>query len=262
MNNNEILNDNRATSAERIENYLAGQELMRNAKKKNSKLGNLLPFSNLWAKGRKQHVQQNPIMPNTADILQWTFYDRYSYAAAGSVPTLVEFFTVPQNQGGKTKADTNMQLVAQLPSPEWMNVTHLGFHPDPTVLPADWNALVNQSYFEFWVNNKVYVEGKLNQFPSGSGNFQSSTQTNQSSVGNGYPMVANMFDVRLPAGLQMGPLPADGYTGITILQQQTFKVKMILPGGALTLTASTTTPPGTGLVISCYLMGQKSTTVQ
>lgn len=255
-----MLNENMVSAKERVAQYKAGQDLLNPGKRK---VSNTFALSNLWSKARKKNVAQNPIVANMADILQWTVYDEFSYAAGGTVPTQFEFFTSPIGQGGKTKADTNMTLVSQFPSPTWMNVTHLGFYFNPTVLPIDLDAILDQSYFEFWVNNKVYAEGKIQQFPSGAGVNGFTTNTATSQVTNGFAQLSNMQDLRVPMGLGIGSYVADGYTGITILQQQMFKVRVQLPAGALTLTASDATPnPGTGMVIACHLYGQLSTTVQ
>lgn len=259
-------NENSASGSDRLDNFLAGQSLQKEkaGKRKTSKS---FSFSGLWANGRKKSVAQNPIMPNVADYVMWDYYDRFTYAAGATVPTNFNFFTVPSGTSGKTKADTNLELVSQLPNPYFINVTHIGFYFDPNVLSIDIDALFNQSYFEFIVNNKTYAEGKLNRYPGGGGIYGVTTKTATSQLTNGTSMVGNMYDLRLPAGIQLGAgaqgaIVADGLTGVYILQQQNFKVSVNLPGGALALTAADATPnPGTGLVLSCYLYGVLSRSV-
>jgi hypothetical protein len=71
-----------------------------------------------------------------------------------------------------------------------------------------------------------------------------------------------MFDLRLPAGFQMGSYVADGQTGITILQGQTFTVRLFAGSGTgITLTASGGSG-GTGLNLQCFLLGILSRGVQ
>lgn len=261
------MNSNFATSQDRAENYLAGEALKaesaREAKK--AKVNRSFSFSGMWARARKLHSGniQNPIVPNMADYVNWFLYDRAVFAAAASIPTNSKLFTVPIGTAGKTKSDTNLEQVSQLMNPHWMNVTHLGFYFNPNVLDIDINALFDQSYFEFWVNSKVYAEGKLNMFPAGGGIAGFSTKTTQSAMTNGFPQPSNMIDLRIPGGTNLGSMVADGLTGINILQQQTFKIELNLPGGALVLTANNAVPnPGNGLTLACYLYGILSRSVQ
>lgn len=257
--------ENMATPQDRAENYLAGEVLKAQAARTKAKVNRSFSFSGMWARARKLHSGnlQNPIVPNMADYVNWFLYDRNAYAAGAAIPTNSKLFTVPIGTAGKTKSDTNLEQVSVLPNPYWMNVTHLGFYFNPTVLTIDIDALFDQSYFEFWVNNKVYIEGKLNMFPAGGGIAGFSTRTTQSQLTNGFPQPSNMIDMRIPGGTNLGNMVADGLTGINILQQQNFKIELNLPGGALTLSASDLTPnPGTGLTIACYLYGVLSRSVQ
>lgn len=259
--------DNLPSSQERVNNYLAGEALKAESAReaKRASVKRTFSFSGMWARARKLHSGnlQNPIVPNMADYVNWFLYDRLVFAAAASIPTNSKLFTVPIGTAGKTKSDTNLEQVATLPNPYWMNVTHIGFYFNPTVLDIDINALFDQSYFEFWVNNKVYIEGKLNMFPAGGGISGWSTRTTQSELTNGFPQPSNMIDLRIPGGTNLGSLVADGLTGINILQQQNFKIELNLPSGALVLTANNAVPNvGTGLTLACYLYGVMSRSVQ
>ena len=154
-------------------------------------------------------------------------------------------------------------MVSQLPQPYWMNATHLGFYFNPNTLEADVVNLTTQSYMEFWVNNKIYLEGPLQCFQGGAGIVGNTAQTGSAILSNGMPQGNSMmYDLRLPAGLNLGNLTSDGLTGITILQSQLFKILIQLPGGALTLTSGTATPtPGTGLTIQAFIHGHLSRSV-
>jgi hypothetical protein len=208
--------------------------------------------------------RQNPIAPNQADLVNWLLYDRYTVAASGTVPTNFKFFTAPIGSGTKTKADTNLDQVQRLPDPLWMNVVGIGFYFANNMALVDVTGFLNTYYMEFWVGQKVYIEGPHVVYPSASG----LSGTASGIITNGFPNFNNMFDLRLVAGLNLGAgmgsdgqpktILSDGLTGITILQGQQFRVENNAPAGGLALAAS----PATGLNIMCYLYGILSRGVQ
>jgi hypothetical protein len=262
---------NHMTQEDRLANYIAGKELQKGSKRvEATEIGNPTQFSGALLNARKQHIGKNPIVPNMADYTNWIYYDRIAYAAGTAVPTQFQLFVVPYNTGGKTKVDTNLSLASQLPQPYWINATHIGFSFLPNTLDLDLVAFLNQSYFEFWVNDKIYSEGPFQAYPGNTGVYGYSTLTNDQGVNNGLPTgVQTMYDLRLPAGINLGMgtdgsiVTTDGLTGINILQSQIFNIKCFLPAGALNLTASTATPnPGTGLTVYVYLHGVLSRSVQ
>lgn len=256
---------NIATHKDRVENYKAGQEARKDWNKRSiAQVGQeMLTGATSFLRGKRQHNFANPIVPNMADYVNWIFYDRLVTAAGGTIPTSTGLFTIPIGQSSKTKVDTNLDLVSQLPQPYWMNATHIGFYFNPNTLLLDVVNLTTQSYIEFWVNNKIYVEGPLQCFQGGAGITGNTAQTGSAILSNGMPQGNSMmFDLRLPAGLNLGNMTTDGLTGITILQSQLFKVMLQLPGGSLTLTANNATPtPGTGLTVQAFLHGHLSRSV-
>ena len=260
-----MISPNSATMQDRIENYVAGHELMKKlGSKAKAEVGETVSTRVLqYFRGRRQHFAHNPIVPNMADYVNWILWDRLVTAAGGAIPTTFALYTIPIGQGGKTKVDTNLDLVSQLPQPYWINCTHLGFYWEPNTLMLDVVNLLHQSYMEFWVNNKIYLEGPLQCFQGGAGAYGSTAQTGGTINTNGVPQGNSMmFDLRLPAGLDLGNITSDGLTGITILQSQLFKVVINLPGGALTLTANNATPTvGVGLTLYSFLHGHLSRSV-
>ena len=220
--------------------------------------------------------RQNPISPNQADYVNWVLYDRITFAQAAVVPQLVKLFVAPIGSGTKTKVDTNLEQVSSLPAPQWFNCTGLSIYFDPYSAPIDYSNFLQTEYMEFWVSQKVYLEGPLDVFPASGGLFQqaqiaiAAAATNVNSVTtNGWPSIHNMYDVRLPAGLPLGKdgsgnsVVADGIIGITILQSQTFNVQFKADGGGATMAATAAVPfPGVGLTVACRLHGILSRGVQ
>jgi hypothetical protein len=212
----------------------------------------------------------NPIAANMADIVNWILYDRITYAASATIPQLFRLFVAPIGTGAKTKSDTNMEQVSRLPDPEWMNVTGLSITFNSNAAPLDVVNFLTTTYLEFWVGNKVYIEGPLDCFPASGGvlagnvsNVTAGATIYALNSTNGWPSINNMYDLRLPAGLNLGNSPSDGLTGITILQGQTFNLQFKADGGGATLLANNGVTPylGTGLVIGARLHGIKSRAV-
>lgn len=221
--------------------------------------------------------KSNPISPNQADYVNWVLYDRISFAAAATVNQLVKLFVAPIGTSSKTKVDTNLEQVSSLPAPQWFNCTGLSIYFNPNAAPIDLDNFLNTEYLEFWVSQKVYVEGPLDVFP-GSGGIVNNTSlgtmvaaatsyiTNST---NGWPSIHNMYDLRLPAGLPLGTdsannaVVADGIIGVTILQSQTFNVQFKADGGGATMAAANAVPVnGVGLTLNCRLHGILSRGVQ
>jgi hypothetical protein len=203
--------------------------------------------------------------------VKWILYDRFQFGAATTVPNNFKFFTAPIGQSGKTKIDTNMEQVQRLADPLWFNTEGVGFFFAGNALLADLNAFVSSEYMEFWVGQKVYLEGPVQCFPGGAGVLASmggtTTAGNLTTVAtNGVPRTDNVFDVRLPAGIHLGTdstgaaIVTDGLIGITILQGQQFRIEMNAPAGGATLAAAGS--GGTGLTVMAYLYGILSRGVQ
>lgn len=229
----------------------------RETQRKNS-VRRVFSIAGMIGKGRNKMRAANPIAPNQADIVNWTLYDRITAAQNTATATTYTFFNTPIGTNNKTKNDTNLEQVSRLPDPQFFNATQLGFVFNNMIL-LDCAALANAYYCEFWVGQKVYVEGPIGLFPGGAG-FQGfsniTAAATQQVVTNGQPVgLSIMYDLRLPAGLAMGGYPSDGLTGVTILQGQNFYVRLI--GTAFTLTAG-----ATGLNVLCRLDGILSRGVQ
>jgi hypothetical protein len=238
--------------------------------KRVGKVGFRTKLTEFFKSAKRKARLQNPIAPNQADIVQWLIYDRFIFAAGTTVPNNFQFFTQPIGTNAKTKVDTNMEQVQRLPDPLWFNTTGVGFFFQPNTAPIDMINFERSEYMEYWVGQKVYLEGPVQVFPGGAGIWASQAGTTDVAiVNNGQPLIDNIFDVRLPNGIHLGvdtnnaPIITDGLIGITILQGQQFRIVMNAPGGGAALAAATATPiAGQGLTIMAYLYGILSRGVQ
>lgn len=234
------------------------------------KVGFKTKLTDFFKAAKRQVRKTNPIAPNQADIVKWVIYDRFQFAPSTTVPNQFQFFTQPIGTNNKTAVDTNMQQVQRLPDPQWFNTEGIGFWFGPLTSPADLSAFWATEFMEFWVGQKVYLDGPVQFFPGGSGMYASLTgSTGSSVVASGLPRVDNIYDVRLPSGIHLGvdasnvPIITDGLIGVTILQGQQFRVNMQAPGGGAALSATGATPyPGVGLTVMCVLYGILSRGVQ
>lgn len=204
----------------------------------------------------------NPIVPGLADFIQGIIYDKVSYAAAATVPAAFSWFTVPSGQQGKSKADTNLTQASQLTSPEWANVQGLTLKLSSLMQKADIDTWINTYYIEFYVTNKIYLEGPPEYFPATGGLqgfFTLATAANGSFFNNGTPKSDNFFDMRIPQGVDLGGITTDGQTGIIINQSQTFRVDCKATSG-FTLAAASGTYGG--FAVTCALLAIISRSVQ
>jgi hypothetical protein len=235
--------------------------------KSKNKVGFRSSMTEFFRAARQRMQRENPIAPNQADIVKWVIYDRFQFAPATTVPNNFKFFTQPIGQSGKSKVDTNMDQVQRLADPLWFNTEGLGFYFSAVNTVADINAFLQSEYMEYWIGQKVYIEGPVQCFPAGAGLVATGDTTTGSNT-NGIARADNVFDVRLPAGIHLGvdannvPIVTDGLIGVTILQGQQFRIEMNAPAGGAALSAATATPPGTGLTVMAYLHGILSRGVQ
>ena len=243
----------------------------------NKEIGIKLSMDDFLRVAQRRARVSNPIAPGQADIVNWVLYDRKAYAVNTATDAILRLFTIPVGTSNKTFVDTNLTQVSKLEDPQWFNATGLGIYFRQNLTPTDLDAYLNATYLEFVVGSKVYIQGPLQVFPGGAGTFGNTTAANttantttvSSFLANGWPANANIYDLRLPAGINLGSdgsggtVMSDGLIGVTILQGQTFRVDLKQDGGTITTQNNNTTPfPGQGLTVASYLHGVLSRGVQ
>jgi hypothetical protein len=109
--------------------------------------------------------------------IRQTLYDFQTYAAAGQ--TSLSFFQVPLGQGGKTIADTNIEVAGSLPQPKHFLVESIEVYFFPGVNPVTVNTTIAESEFSndvytftksgslnFFIGSKTYLEeAPIGRFP-------------------------------------------------------------------------------------------------
>ena len=106
-----------------------------------------------------------------------SLYDIQTYAQAGQ--TSLTFFQVPIGQGGKTLADTNMELAGNLPNPKMQLVQSIEVLFYPSVAPSrgpiadeasiflnDVYNVTKSGWLELFIGSKSYLkEAPIGRFP-------------------------------------------------------------------------------------------------
>jgi hypothetical protein len=112
------------------------------------------------------------------EVVRQTLYDRQTYPTAGLTQLL--FFQNPKGTGGRTAADTNVEVAGSLPQPKWLLVESIEIHLFPGVVPSTagdgatpsefindvYSVLSGQAFLNFFIGSKTYVEeAPLIRFP-------------------------------------------------------------------------------------------------
>lgn len=117
--------------------------------------------------------------PGKYEVTRQSLYDFQTYAAAGQ--TVLTFFQNPIGQGGKTRADTNMENAGQLPNGKNFLITSLEIYLFPGVDPSteqedvaitapefvnDVYTVAQSGFLDLFVLSKSYLtEAPLGRFP-------------------------------------------------------------------------------------------------
>jgi len=92
------------------------------------------------------------------EVTRQSLYDFQSYAGAGQ--TSLTFFQIPIGQGGKTLADTNMELAGQLPAPKFFLIESIEIQFFPGENPVIATNAVNDDAVVSNFSNDVYALAK------------------------------------------------------------------------------------------------------
>lgn len=170
--------------------------------------------------------------PGQLEINYWPLYDIITYAQAGQ--TSLTFFQNPIGQGGKTIADTNMELAGQLPAPQKFMVlsVHIELYPPALVGRSgtaatgiatnanDVQEVMQSGSLEVSVGNKTYVEqAPLGMFPQSFGLSGLAALAGQGAVAD----VINITDYARVSGVPFNVIP------FVIPTSQNFVARMTWP---------------------------------
>lgn len=117
-------------------------------------------------------------VPDAKEVIRQTLFDTGTYLAAGQTEIL--FFQTPKGQGGKTFADTNMEIAGSLPAGKSFLIEGIGIQAFPTANPSsalvvsqflnDIYTLSKAGNLQLFISSKNYLdESPLSKFPSKNG---------------------------------------------------------------------------------------------
>jgi len=115
----------------------------------------------------------NSIMEGWVDRGPWQYWDTIPFIAGAQVAQSYSPFSVPIGQQDpitnttKTKLQTNLQRGNQFPPPKCLLLMAIGFYFDPTWALSDIQAVLNACYMQFKIDDKIFHEGFLWDFPPG-----------------------------------------------------------------------------------------------
>lgn len=136
----------------------------------------------------------NSIMAGWVDRGPWQYWDTIRVAPSTQMASSYSPFSVQIGAGDplysnnvKTKLITNMQRGNQFPPPRCLVIMQVGFYFSSQMAKQDIDNWMDNCYIEVRIDDKIYMEGQMWQFPAGVGLMGVSTQTGQSVYTNGQP---------------------------------------------------------------------------
>lgn len=224
------------------------------------------PQQQIMSASQAQGRNTNSIMAGWIDRGPWQYWDTVQQTAGSALLTQYAVFSVPIGQqnplaGGatKTKLQTNMQQSGTFPPPRCLLLLQLGFlfgaqpitvsgGPQNGVIwtpmfQDDVAAVLNSSYMEFRIDDKIFHEGQLWQFPPGVGMTGQTSQSGQQNWTNG--LVAPCYSRRY------------GDWAKYIAPLQLFSLTIYFPGTPPTMDSN-----GPGLYMPVFMDGLTDRSVQ
>lgn len=136
----------------------------------------------------------NSIMAGWVDRGPWQYWDTIRVAPSTQFAASYSPFATPIGQGDplygnapKTKLITNMQNSNSFPPPRCLVIMQVGFYLSSQMLKSDIDLLLDNCYVEIKIDDKIYMEGQLWQYPAGVGLVGVSAVSGQSVFTNGLP---------------------------------------------------------------------------
>lgn len=180
----------------------------------------------------------NSIMANWVDRGPWQYYDTVRSASSTILLASYSPFSIPIgtqdpfNNLAKTKLITNMVRGNNFPPPRCLVIMQVGFYFSSQTFKPDMDLILDNALIEIRIDDKIYMEGQIWQFPAGVGVAGFSAISGQSAPTNG--------QATLEATRRYGE-----YSKYVAPLQQ-FSMTISFPGTPPTLSANIITGGGVG----------------
>jgi hypothetical protein len=135
----------------------------------------------------------NSIMANWIDRGPWVYWDTITVLSGAVMASNYSPFSVaigqqdPLTNSTKNKLQTNMVQGNSFPPPVCLLLGAIGIYFESNMLKADIDLILQNYYMEFRIDNKIFHEGYLWNFPQGGGLAGLSDNTGESVYTNGIP---------------------------------------------------------------------------
>lgn len=141
--------------------------------------------------GNRRAAKYEPGRP-VLEYLRQHLYDR-KRLTAGTAQQVTFFKTFL----GGTLRDTNMTSDGSLAAPHTMDVFGISLFVQQGTAAADLEYLLNESYFEFKISSRPYLQTMTHMLPSGGGLYGFATANNIFEAQNGIPSPLVYYPVDL-----------------------------------------------------------------
>lgn len=153
------------------------------------------PQGQIMSSQEAQGRNTNAIMADWVDRGPWQYWDTMTFPQGTPIAQQYSPFSVPigaQNPltattTTKTKLQTNMVRGNQFPPPRCLLLIAIGFYFSSQWLKPDIDLILDSCWMEFRIDDKIFHEGQLWEFPPGAGLTGVSTQTLESVYYLGLP---------------------------------------------------------------------------
>lgn len=135
----------------------------------------------------------NSIMAGWVDRGPWQYWDTVRQAPSTALLAQYSPFSIPIGTQdpfssiAKTKLITNMVRGNNFPPPRCLVIMQVGFLFSPQMVKPDVDLVMDNAFIEVRIDDKIFFEGQIWQFPAGVGEAGFTTQTGQSAITNGFP---------------------------------------------------------------------------
>lgn len=151
------------------------------------------PNGQIMSASEAQGRNTNAIMAGWVDRGPWQYWDTITFTGGAAVAQQYSPFSVPIGAQDpltlvtKSKLQTNMVRGNQFPPPRCLLLISVGFYFSSQMLKADIDKILDSCWMEFRIDDKIFHEGQLWEFPAGAGLAGVTTNNGESVYTNGLP---------------------------------------------------------------------------